>query len=311
MPSHSRRVLVTGADGFVGSWLVPFLRARGDVVMPSAIDLLDFSGLESALTQFTPNFVIHLAGLSHVPTCEQDPASAFRVNVAGTATLLEAMRRAAPEARLVFASSAQVHQAPTPEEGATVVMDENRAIAPQNLYARTKWACELLIESASRRDRLHATVLRLFNHTHKSQSPQFLLPYLFKSILEGMQLHPGQRIRVPVGNLAVLRDIGSIQDLVAAFAATLDRTEIAPHEVFAVCSGVAKRLSTLAHELATRLGADVEFVTDPSRLRPGEPDVIQGSHERMTRATGWRPSGTSERALIDAFLADGPGALAS
>jgi len=310
MPSANRKILITGAAGFIGSWLVAFLRGRGEIVTPSTVDLLEFRALESELARAEPDVVIHLAAITHVPTCELDPSLAFRTNVAGTAGLLEAMRRSSPQARLVFASSAQVYKGPTPDEGPDVVMDEMRAIAPQNLYARTKWESELLIEDATRRDRLQATVLRLFNHTHKSQSAEFFLPHLYKTIVEAMVLDPRQRIRVPVGNLDLKRDIGSIFDLVAAFGATLDRTDPDPFEVFAVCSGAAKRLSSLAAELATRLGADVEFVTDPTRVRVGEPDVIRGSHERLTRATGWRPRGTSERELVDAFLADDLGTSA-
>src|SRR5256885_11485157 len=99
-------VLVTGAQGFVGSRLVA---AIGGV--PLEGDLLDFAALEKALRGQPWDAVVHLAGISHVPTCEQDPALAFRVNLAGTALLLEAMRRHAPAARLVFASSAQVYAA--------------------------------------------------------------------------------------------------------------------------------------------------------------------------------------------------------
>lgn len=306
MPSAKRKIFVTGAAGFVGASLVAFLRKRGESVTPSAVDLLDVHGLTSELEQITPGVVIHLAAISHVLTCERDPASAFRSNVGGTASLLEAMRRGAPAARLVFASTAQVYQAPSLDEGTTIVMDERRTIAPQNLYARTKWDCEVLIESATRRDGLEATVLRLFNHTHKSQSPDFLVPHLYSAIREGMRAEAAGRIQVPVGNLELRRDIGSIQDLVAAFAAVLDRTEAADHEVFSVCSGTAKRLSTLAHQLAAQLDAKVDFVTDPGRVRVGEPDVIRGSHERFTNATGWRPTVTNEEALIEAFLAELP-----
>lgn len=292
MPS-ARRVFVTGGAGFVGSRLVAALRSGGDVATAPDIgelDLLDFAGLRTALERAEPDIVVHLAAISHVPTCAADPSLAIRVNLGGTSCVLAAMREVAPRAKLVFTSTAQVYAAPDEQD---VVIDEARAISPQNVYARTKWDAELLIADAAAREGLVATVLRLFNHTHKSQSPMFFLPHLYHSIVDGAR-------KIPVGNLHIARDIGSVQDLTAALLASLDRG--GAYEVFNVCSGVAKPLDGLANLLATRLGAVVELVTDPQRVRPGEPSVIVGSHDRFTRATGWVPRAVTDTALLDAFL---------
>ena len=303
----SLKVLVTGAGGFIGSRLVPFLRSRGHAVTAGEFDLLDFAATGAVLAGESPeapkswDAVIHLAAISHVPTCEKDPALAFKTNLAGTAQLVEGMRRHCPSARLIFSSTAQVYAAPSREEaGGAIIMDEQRRIAPQNLYARTKWEAELLIADAAARGELSATVLRLFNHSHKSQSPDFFLPHLYQALL-------AQPATVPVGNLELSRDIGSIQDLLEAFGALLGRTDFAGlprHELFNICSGQAKRLSTLAQGLAQRLGSQAQFVVDPSRLRAGEAEVLRGSHERLTQATGWRPRCLTEGELLDCFLAE-------
>ncbi len=292
----ARRILITGAEGFVGSRLAATLFARGDSVATDFVDVLDLAAIQAHVADVNPEVVIHLAAISHVPTCDKDPALAIRANLGGTATLLEALRRAAPAARLVFASTAQVYRAPAADE-ATVVIDESRPIAPQNLYAQTKWWGELLIADACARAGLHATVLRLFNHTHKTQAPEFFLPYLYRALREGTR-------QIPVGNLHVSRDLGSIHDLVAAFTTLLDRASAPAHEVLNVCSGTAKRLSTVAAELIARLGVDAELVADPSRMRAGEPEVIRGSHEKLTQITGWLPACVNEVALVEAFLRD-------
>ncbi len=274
-------VLVTGAQGFVGARL---LAALGGRAAPLEGDLLDFAALSRQLASRRWDAVVHLAAISHIPTCEKDPAGAFRVNLAGTALLLSAMRREAPQARLIFASTAQVY-APGPS-----LLDEECPIAPQNLYARTKRDAELLIGESG----LRTTVLRLFNHTHKSQSPDFFLPHLYRTLLEG-------RREVPVGNLDVARDIGVVQDLVAALVAVLDR---APDGVFNVCTGAPKKLARVAAEMARRMGVDARFVTDPARVRPGEAAVIAGSPRRLIEATGWRPDCPDEARLVERFLAD-------
>jgi len=296
----TRRVLITGAAGYIGSRLSAYLAERGDHVTASDGDLLELHALTASIGSSTPDVVIHLAAISSPPVCEKEPAEAMRSNIAGTASVLEAMRRAAPRARLVFASTAQVYEPPQP--GAEpIVITEDHPIAPQNLYARTKWAAERLVLDRCA-DGLDATVVRLFNHTHKSQPPTFFLPHLYTTITR--ERTAGSRLQVPVGNLEIGRDFGSIQDLVAAFAAVLDRTPATRCEVFNICSGVTMQLSTLATLLAERLGAEVDFVIDPSRVRAGEPVSIRGSHDRLTAATGWAPRIANEGDLIAAFLAD-------
>lgn len=308
MPSApKRKVLVTGAAGFIGSRLVTGLQARGHEAAGAQFDLLDCPAAEAVLREKRWDVVIHLAAISHVPTCEKDPGLAYRTNVGGTAVLLEAMRRAAHGARVIFSSTAQVYQAPADfERGKAILMDETRAILPQNTYARTKWQGELLLQDVAQREGLPVTVLRLFNHTHKSQSPDFFLPHLYHAILAQAQLPGLHEGTVSVGNLELSRDIGSIQDLLDAFVTLVERPSPPPSgvETFNICSGTPKRLSKLAHGLAERLGGGkkINFLTDPARVRPGEPETIQGSHERFSAATGWRPHCVDETQLLDRFL---------
>ena len=298
-----QKVLITGAAGFIGSRLLTSLAQKGHSPEASDFDLLDFAAMERTLGSKPWDSVIHLAAISHVPTCEKDPGLAYKNNVAGTGLLLEGLRKHAPQSRLYFASTAQVYAAPHGSEiQQGVTFDEEREIAPQNLYARTKWWSELLISDAVKRDGLKATILRLFNHTHKSQSPDFFLPYLYQAIQKAVK---DLAQEIPIGNLEVSRDIGSIDDLLRAFQTLLDRkTPEMGLETFNICSGTAKRLSFIASELLKRLKTDIRFVTDASRVRAGEPELIVGSHRRLSEATGWIPHCLDTSSLLDHFLAD-------
>jgi len=290
----TEQLLLTGADGFIGRALSSRLAAAGFRVhgVGKELDLFSDKGVTEAVRAQPWDVVVHLAAVTHVPTCEKDPAVAKRVNVGGTAFLLEALRQYRPQARLFFTSTAQVYS-PGPH------MDEAQAIAPQNAYAQTKWAAEELIRGAASWG-LRATILRLFNHTHKSQAPDFFLPHLFAVLKEAPR---GKRIQVPVGNLDIDRDVGALSDLLAALVAVIQRPKWEGIDVLNICSGRAKRLRDLAQLLAKAMEVDAEFVVDPARVRAGEPLSVCGAHDKLSRITGWHPKVTTAEELIQSFLA--------
>lgn len=284
------KVLVTGAEGFIGSRIVPRLREDGHEVATPPLNLFDWQSLVDAVREERWDVVVHLAAISHVPTCQADPEAAYRTNLGGTATLVEALRKHAPSARIVFASTAQVYAGPSGDEVRDgVVFDEARRLVPQNVYARTKRAAEVVLDELAPAH----TTLRLFNHTHKSQSPDFFLPHLYAALSRGER-------EIPVGNLDLVRDVGSVADLVDAFSIAV---RMPLSGVFNVASGHGKHLRRVAETLAERLGVEARFVTDASRVRADEPVSIVGSHAKFSAATGWSPSCRTEHDLIDAFLA--------
>ncbi len=296
---HSRKVLITGGEGFIGSKLLPFLNAQGHSSRAAKLNLLDFQSIENCLKGETFDTLIHLAGISHVPTCEKDPNLAYQTNLAGTALLLEGILRHQPQIHFIFASTAQVYAAPQGKElSEGIIFTETREISPQNLYAQTKWQAELLIRNASEKSGLKTTICRIFNHTHRSQSADFFLPYLY-SVLS--KAPPDSEIRIPVGNLELSRDIGAISDLIQAFLKIIEKPHT-PFDVFNICSGTPKKLINLASHLVKQMKVKAQFVTEPNRIRPGEPISLIGSHQKLTEKTDWKPQCQSEDDLIQDFL---------
>jgi GDP-4-dehydro-6-deoxy-D-mannose reductase len=296
------RVFVTGGRGFVGRALLGDLRAAGHEVHAAAASLFDAETLRGELALARWDAVVHLAAMSSVGGCEADPERAWRTNLGGTALLEALVARLVPEAHLIFASTAHVYRAPAGAElGAGVVLDEAREVAPSSTYARTKRAAEVVLADAAHRRPGPTTILRLFNHTHRTQGPAFFLPYVHGALL-GAAAVP---VEIPVGNVAVERDLGSLQDLLRAFAAVLQAPGVGGEaRVLNVASGVARRLDRLAARLAERLGVPARLVVDPARLRPDEPARIVGDAARLTAATGWRPQALTDDQLLDAFLAE-------
>lgn len=289
------KVLVTGGSGFIGSHLVSHLKKCGHDVFapdPKRFNLEELETIRNVARESSWDVVIHLAALSHVVECESNKPLARQVNVKGTEILLEGLDHS--KCHFIFASTAQIYRAPHDREIADgVIFTENRELVPQNFYAQTKLEAENLIRNTNG---LRFTILRLFNHTHHSQSPTIFLPYIYKQIQDGAE-------QIPVGNIDLERDIGSIFDLVKAFDGIIENANW-DHETFNVCSGRSKNLRLLAELLVKKLNSKAQFVIDKSRIREGEPKKIVGSHQKITQVLGWRPKALSESDLIESFLCE-------
>ncbi|MBX9768490.1 MAG: NAD(P)-dependent oxidoreductase [Bdellovibrionales bacterium] len=296
------RILVTGHKGFIGSHLVPFLKRNGHEPLGYEFDLTNAESVNLAVSSTTWDAVIHLAGVSNVPECEKNPELATRINTQGTEILLGALAKTEFRGHFIFASSAQVYKAPFGEElQKGVVFTEAREIQPQNVYARTKQLAEILVHQYSKLGRWKSTTLRLFNHTHKSHSVEFFLPYVYQELLK---VKSGDIVRIPVGNINVRRDIGALADVLRAFLAAVNNVPTETTQTFNVCSGVNRHIGELASSLAKTLNVQAEFIVDTKRVRPNEPVSICGSFERISKTIGWEPMLSSQDQFLQAFISD-------
>src|SRR6185436_9858612 len=182
-----KRVLVTGANGFVGPHLARELTARGLEVHGSGLGdqpvdaplarwvHLDVLDLDACLAEFEaskPDAVVHLAGQSSAGRSFDDPEGTFRLNVVGTWTVLEAVRRVTPRARVLAVGSGESY-GPQPE-GTRV--DEDAAFRPVSPYARSKAASDQLAATHARTHGLDVIRTRSFAHAGPGQTPSFALP---------------------------------------------------------------------------------------------------------------------------------------
>ena len=298
-------ILITGAEGFIGSKLAHRLSKAGHSLVTPVLELRSEASVDEAFKNQPVDFVIHLAGLSHVPTCEKDPNLTMEINRDGSLRVIEAMKRHSPQAHFIFTSSAQVYAAPSEEEKIReITFDELRKIQPQNTYARSKWEAEQLLKQVTLQDPLRVTVLRLFNFTHRSQSTEFFLPHLLSVLSEGSD---ESEVSIPVGNLDLYRDIGAVTDLLSGMEKIIQAAPAGENfQVYNLCGGVRRHLGRLAEKLAELTGKKAKFVKDPSRVRFGEPVSICGSHRKLTESTGWTPSCITDEEFLRSFLAELP-----
>ncbi len=295
--------LVTGGNGFAGSHLIDQLLETeprvaawagpgappprpGDRVDWHAIDILDRDAVASALAGLRPSVVYHCAGLAHVVTSSESPVLAMRVNVLGTHSVLDGVRRAGLDCPVLVTGSALVYR---PSSSA---LTEESEIGPASPYAISKLAQEML---AARTTWCPVLIARAFNHAGPRQSDAFVTSSFARQIAE---IEAGRREpTLRVGNLEARRDLTDVRDTVRAYRSLVQRGT--PGQPYNVCTGRAHRIADLLDQLVGMSRAGIRIEVDPSRLRPSEVPVLLGDPARLERDTGWRAEIPMEQTLAD------------
>jgi GDP-4-dehydro-6-deoxy-D-mannose reductase len=288
------RVLITGASGFAGSWLCRQCAEAGDEVVALsrrgtvppgcgrglAVDLRDAAVLEAAVRDAAPDVVYHLAALTSVGRSWQDPARTLADNDATAINMLEALRRAAAQARVVWVSSCEVYGAP-----AVLPVPEDAPLAPANPYAVSKASGEMMVQVYAEAYGLRIVRVRPFSHSGPGQLPIFLLSSLAHQAAEGRVRGVGS-LRIVTGNPATRRDFTDVRDVTRAYR--MLATSDGWGGVYNVSSGVsisaAEQVAMLAQLIAP---IEVEHVVDPERVRASEVMDLRGDPTRLTALCGW------------------------
>lgn len=286
------RVLVTGAAGFAGTWLVRALLADGHSVVATstdgvpapaladagaewaALDVTSGDSVAAAVDGARPDQVYHLAGQASVAGSFSDPVGTWDVNATGTLRLASAL----PEgARLLLVSSAEAYGVVPDDEQP---IGEDRPLRPCNPYAASKAAAEF----AALQSRAGVVIARSFTHTGPGQDGRFAVASFARQLAQ-IRERGGEPV-LRVGNLSARRDLLDVRDVVRAYATLMARGE--PGQAYNVCSGRAVTMSDAVQELIGISGTDARLEVDPARARPVDIPLLCGDNARL-RALGWAP----------------------
>ncbi|MFE7746041.1 NAD-dependent epimerase/dehydratase family protein [Nocardia sp. NPDC057455] len=288
------RVLVTGANGYLGQAVVNLLGRAGhepiamvrESVSPShaaarVADLLDDAALREALDGVEA--VCHLAGLTRARESAAEPLRYFRVNTGGTVALLEAMS-AAGVSRIVFASTGSIYGTPVRQP-----MTESLPDAPPHPYAASKLAAEWAIHAYAGTGRLSATVLRLMNVASGADpDPTRLIPRTFAAALNGSALEVN-------GDGSAVRDYLHIDDAAAAFVACLERTPPGEFGRYIVGSGRGSSILEVVAAVERRTGRRIQLIHRPPAP---EPAALISDPAKAASELGWFPRHSDLESIV-------------
>lgn len=293
-----RKILVTGASGFVGRKLFD-MAARGEadrtinlVALPERVDLRHPQSVKDGLGDASYDGVVHLAAVAFVPDSFARPQETYDVNLHGTINLIDALREKDFSGSFLYVSSGDVYGSVRED---ALPIRENLLPRPRNPYAASKLAAEAYCYQAALSFGFRVVIARPFNHIGPGQSDRFVLPAMAKQIFE---IKKGIRPSViETGNMDVTRDFSDVRDVVRAYLRLL--ASQVSGEIYNVCSGVEYNVGSVLLRMLELAGVQAEIKVMEQKVRPNEQVRHCGSNEKLRGDTGWTPTVPFDRALYD------------
>lgn len=314
MNIRNKKVLVTGADGFIGSHLVEALIERGcdvrafvfynsfnswgwlDTLPPEKLktldvfagDIRDPNGVAQAIQGC--DVVFHLAALIAIPFSYHSPDSYVDTNIKGTLNVLQASRKSGTE-RVLVTSTSEVYGT-----AQYAPIDEKHPFQGQSPYSATKIGADRLAESFFRSFDTPVVIVRPFNTYGPRQSARAVIPTVITQLLSG-------QTELRLGSMTPTRDFNYVKDTAQGFIA-LAEADAAIGQEINIATGEEHTIGEVANMLISELNPDAKFVTDEQRLRPDASEVFRllGDNTKITTLTGWRPSHDLRAGLGDTIV---------
>ena len=311
MNLEGKKVLVTGADGFIGSHLVEALIAKGcdvrafvyynsfntwgwlDSFEPGKLkqldvfagDIRDPNGVNTAMRGV--DVVFHLAALIAIPFSYHSPDSYVDTNIKGTLNILQAARQLNTE-RVLVTSTSEVYGT-----AQYVPIDEKHPYQGQSPYSATKIGADRMAESFYRSFDSPVTIARPFNTYGPRQSARAVIPTIITQLLSGES-------EIKLGSLEPTRDFNYVLDTVEGFIALAESDQTIGEEIN-IATGAERTIGDLANFLISQLNPDARINLDQARLRPekSEVDRLLGDNKKITNLTSWTPKHDLEAGLIE------------
>jgi NAD dependent epimerase/dehydratase len=305
------KVLITGADGFIGSHLTEALVNYGynvrafvcynsfnsngwlDTVSNEIKNKIDFfpgdirdpNGVREAMKGI--DIVFHLAALIAIPFSYHSPDSYLDTNVKGTLNVIQAARDNKVK-RVLVTSTSEVYGT-----AQCVPINESHPKQPQSPYSASKIGADAISDSFFRSFNLPITIVRPFNTFGPRQSARAVIPTIISQLLNGSE-------EIKLGDITPTRDLLYVKDTVSGFLKIAQCNELIGHEVN-IATQTEISVGDLAQQLINRINPNAKIITDSVRIRPEKSEVFRlfGSNEKLKSYTDWNTKFTLEEGLME------------
>lgn len=305
------KILITGADGFIGSHLTEALVMEGHQVKAFALynsfntwgwldtlpkeiineievftgDVRDPNGVREAMKGMEE--VYHLAALIAIPFSYHSPDTYVDTNIKGTLNVLQAARDI-DISRLLITSTSEVYGT-----AQYVPIDELHPFQGQSPYSATKIGADRLAESFYRSFNMPVTIVRPFNTYGPRQSARAVIPTIITQLLSGKE-------EIELGALSPTRDFNYVKDTANGFI-EIAKSKNTIGEEINIATQQEISIGQLAEELIRQINPNAKIICDEQRLRPEKSEVnrLLGSNEKIMRLTNWKPNYTFEQGLAE------------
>ena len=297
--------LIIGGAGFVGAYLIRHLQSKGQEAavtkMPREVidlpdtdvydlDILDKDSIVRLFHKVRPDYVFHLAAQSSVALSWKNPQMTIDVNIKGSVNVLEALREAPKQPRVLLIGSGEEYGPVRPEE--TPVSEENN-VRPGNIYAATKACQNMFGKIYADAYGLEVMMVRAFNHIGPNQAPLFVVSDFCKQAAE---IEAGRKEAViKVGNLKAERDFTDVRDVVRAYGLLIEKGKAG--ETYNIGSGHAVAVEDILKLILSKSRKEIQVEKDPSKLRPIDVPTIEADTRKVYEATGWVPEISLEQTI--------------
>lgn len=308
--TNNSTILITGADGFIGSHLTEALVRQGHKVRAFVMynsfnswgwldhcgpelrgqfevfagDIRDPHGVKEAMKGC--NAVLHLAALIAIPYSYHSPDTYVDTNVKGTLNVLQAARELGVK-KVVHTSTSEVYGT-----ARFVPITEEHPLQGQSPYSATKIAADQLVYSFFASFGLSVVIVRPFNTYGPRQSARAVIPTIITQIANGQR-------QIKLGAVSPTRDFNYVDDTVAGFIDALE-SDRATGEVINIGSNFEISIGDTAHAIAEAMGTSIQIITDEQRLRPEKSEVerLWASNTKARELLGWQPKYGSREGFL-------------
>jgi len=291
------KILVTGAGGFVGEYLVRELMSRKHDIVAIGLhtsaflkknnipmykaNILDFEAIKLCLKKERPDGIIHLAAQSNVQASWDKPTLTVDVNVNGTINVLKAIAEVYPQTRFLNIGSSD-------EYGITAKvgkpLTEDMVCLPQNPYSISKLCAEQMVLQLGKKYNVNVIHVRPFNHFGPGQQIGFVISDFSSQIanIEKGKIEPVLR----VGDLSSCRDFTFVKDVVRAYVLLIESNRAVG--VYNICSGKAQSIEGILQKLVGLSNLNIQIKKDEKKFRPVEVPFFVGCTDKLKSVINWQ-----------------------